>query len=146
MKVEKSIEITALPEKVWSFLIKPEKVLLWYTPLQRFEYTTEQRAIEGAPLYFEEKVAGRLMKLDCIVTECIENKRFAFKMISGSMMKSYQERWIVAVTPRGCRFTFMEQGEMPYGFFNKIIDPLAEVMSGSIIKKMLNRLKSLAEI
>lgn len=146
MKVEKSVEITALPEKVWSFLIKPEKVLLWYTPLQKFEYPTEQHAVDGAPLYFEEKVAGRLMKLNCVVTECIENKRFAFKMTSGSMMKSYQERWIVEATPRGCRFTFIEQGEMPYGFLNRIIDPLAEVMSGSVIKKMLDRLKNLIEL
>ena len=146
MKVEKSVEITALPEKVWSFLINPEKVLLWYIPLQKFEYTTEQHAIEGASLYFEEKVAGRLMKLNCVVTECIESKRFIFKMTSGSMMKTYQERWIVSATPRGCRFTFMEEGEMPYGFFNKIVDPLAEVMSGLIIKKMLERLKSLEEI
>ena len=146
MRVEKSVEITALPEKVWSFLINPDKVLLWYTPLQKFEYTSEQHAIEGTPLYFEEKVAGRLMKFNCVVTECIENKCFAFKMTSGSMMKSYEERWTVSATPGGCRFTFMEQGEMPYGFINKIINPFAEVMSGSIIKKMLNRLKSLVEI
>ena len=85
------------------------------------------------------------MELNCVVTKCIENEHFAFKMTSGNMMKSYEERWTVLATPHGCRFIFMEQGELPYGFINKIIDPLAGIMSGSIIKKMLNSLKYLVE-
>ena len=43
MKVQKTIEITASPEIIWSFMTKPEKVLQWYLPLQKFEYTTDQR-------------------------------------------------------------------------------------------------------
>ena len=85
------------------------------------------------------------MKLDCIVTECVENERFAFKMTSGSMMKSYEERWTVETASSGSRFTFIEQGELPYGFIGKIIEPLAQSMSGSVIKKMLAKLKSLVE-
>lgn len=145
MKVEKSVEIAAIPEKVWPFLIEPEKVLQWYLPLKKFEYIGKKHCTEGASLYFEEKVAGRLMKLSCIVTECIENKRFAFKMTSGTMMKSYQESWYLEATKSGSRFTFIEQGELPYGFFSRIIEPLAQIMSGSMIKKMLAKIKSLAE-
>jgi len=145
MRVVKSIEIAVPHEEVWPFFIDPEKVLQWYIPLQRFEYSSEKHGIEGAPLYFEEKVSGRLMKLDCVVTECIENERFAFNMISGSMMKSYEERWTVETTSSGSKFTFMEQGELPYGFIGKIIEPIAKSMSGSVIKKMLVKLKNLAE-
>ena len=85
------------------------------------------------------------MKLNCIVTECIEHERFAFKMTSGSMMKSYEERWAVETTPSGSKFTFMEQGELPYGFIGRVIEPLAQRMSGSTIEKMLVKLKSLVE-
>lgn len=42
MRVLESIEITAPPEKIWSFMTEPEKVLQWYIPLQKFEYTTDQ--------------------------------------------------------------------------------------------------------
>ena len=145
MRVEKSIKIAAPPEKVWPVLIEPAKVLQWYIPLQKFEYTSEVQGCEGAPLYFEEKVAGRLMKLNCVVTECVENERFAFKMKSGSNMKSYEERWTLQSTPTGSDFTFMEQAELPYGFIGKVIGPVAERMSGSIIEKMLARLKSHTE-
>ena len=145
MRVERSIEIAAPPENIWPFLFEPEKVLQWYIPLQRFEYSSEQRGSEGACLYFEEKVAGRIMKLNCVVTECVENEEFAFKMTSGSMMKSYEERWTVEPTPTGGKFTFMEQGELPYGVIGKVIEPLAQSISGSTIEKMLTKLKSLVE-
>ena len=145
MKVERSVEIAASPEKIWPFLVEPEKILQWYIPLQRFEYSSEQRSSIGAPLCFEEKVAGRLMKLSCVVTEWVENERFAFRMTSGSMMKRYEERWTVATTSSGSKFTFMEQGELPYGIVGKVIEPLAQRMSGSTIDKILVKLKSLVE-
>jgi uncharacterized protein YndB with AHSA1/START domain len=145
MRVEKSIEIAAPPEKVWPFLAEPNKVLEWYIPLQKFEYTSEQRGGVGAPLYFEEKVAGQLMKLNCEVTEWVENEKLAFKMTSGKGMKSYEEIWTIKATPSGSKFTFTEQGELPYGTISKLIEPLAQCMSGATINKMLAKLKSLAE-
>ena len=146
MRVEKSVEVAAPPEKIWSFLIEPKKVLQWYIPLQKFEYSSDQSGNAGASLYFEEKVAGRLMKLNCVVTECIENKRFAFKMTSGSMMKSYEEKWTIENITPGCRFTFVEHGELPYGIVGKFIEPFVQRMSGSTIDKMLSKLKSLVEV
>jgi uncharacterized protein YndB with AHSA1/START domain len=145
MRVEKSIEIAAPPEKIWPFLAEPNKVLEWYIPLQKFEYTSEQRGGVGAPLYFEEKVAGQLMKLNCEVTEWVENEKLAFKMTSGKGMKSYEEIWTIKATPSGSKFTFTEQGELPYGTIGKLIEPLAQCMSGATINKMLAKLKSLAE-
>jgi len=53
MRVERSVEIAAPPEKVWPFLIEPRKVLQWYIPLQSFEYSSEKHGIEGTPLYFQ---------------------------------------------------------------------------------------------
>ena len=99
----------------------------------------------GAPFYFEERVAGRLMKLNCVVTEWVENERFAFRMTSGNMMKSYEERWTAEATPSGSRFTFMEQGELSLGIIGRIMGPLAQRSSGATIEKMLTKLKSLVE-
>jgi uncharacterized protein YndB with AHSA1/START domain len=145
VRVERFIEIAAPPEKVWTFLSKPAMVLEWYIPLQRFEYISEKQSVKGAPIYFEEKVAGRLMKLVCVVTESVENTRFAFKMTSGNAMKSYEEIWTIEPIPNGSKFLFEERGELPYGFIGKIIEPLAQSMSGFVIGKMLTKLKSLVE-
>jgi len=144
MRVQRSIEIAAPPERIWPFMAEPERVLEWYIPLQRFEYTGEQRGV-GAPVYYEEKAGGMLIKLDCVVTEWVENERFAFEMTSGNMLKSYQERWTVESAPSGSRFTFMEQGELSLGIIGRIIGPLAGRSSAATMGKMLVKLKSLAE-
>ena len=145
MEVTKFIDITVPPEIIWPFMSEPTKILEWYIPLQKFEYISEQRNKVGAPFYFEEKTTGGTIKLDCVVTEWEENKRFAFKMTSGNMLKSYQERWTVETTASGSRFTFMEQGELGLGIIGKIIRPLASRSSAATIEKMLAKLKDLAE-
>jgi len=145
MIVEKSIEISASPDKIWSLMAKPEEVLKWYLPLQRFDYTSDQHGGVGAPLYFEEKAGGRVMKFDCVITEWAENEKLAFKMVSGNMAKSYEERWTIEATPTGSIFTFMEQINLGYWIFGKILVPFVKRASGATIKKMLAELKRLAE-
>ena len=146
MKVEKSIDIAATPEKIWPFLSEPEKILDWYIPLRKFEYTGEQRNKVGAPFYYEEKTTGGTIKLNCEVTELIENEMFAFRMTSGNMLKSYEEVWTVKATPSGSQLIFLENGELGLGIIGKIIGPMAQRSSAATIDKMLARLKSLAEV
>ena len=145
MEVTKAIDVTVPPETIWPFMSEPEKILEWYIPLQKFDYTSGKRNEVGAPFYFEEKTTGGIIKLNCVVTEWDKNKQFAFKMSSGNMLKTYQERWTVEAISSGSRFTFMEQGELGLGIIGKIIGTLAERGSAAKIDKMLAKLKSLAE-
>lgn len=145
MRVQRSIEIAAPPEKIWPFLVEPEKILKWYIPLQKFEYTSEQRGGVGTPFYVEEKAAGRLMKLNFAVTEWVENEKLAFSMTSGNFAKGVEHRWIVEATPSGSRFTFMIQIELPYGIIGKILGLFAQRSEESTIREMLVKLKSLVE-
>jgi len=41
MRVERSVEIAAPPEKIWPFLVEPEKILEWCITFEKFEYTGE---------------------------------------------------------------------------------------------------------
>jgi uncharacterized protein YndB with AHSA1/START domain len=145
MRVQRSIEIAVPPEKIWPFLIEPDKILKWFYLLQKFEYTSEQRSGVGTPFYYEEKSAGRLMKLNYRVTEWVENERLAFSMTSGPLKKNDQI-WSIESTPSGSRFTLIEDIEMPWGIIGKIMEAL---FVGSIVGKhldeMLANLKSLAE-
>ena len=145
MIVEKSIEVSASPDKIWSLIANPEEVLKWYLPLQKFDYQSDQQGVVGAPFYFEEEAGGGVMKLDCVITEWVENESIAFKMVSGNMVKSYEERWTIETTSSGSMFTFMEQMELGYWILGKIIAPFVKRSSGATIKKMLAELKRLAE-
>ena len=145
MKVQGSIDIAAPPQKIWPFLVEPEKILKWCITFEKFEYTGDQRSGVGTPFYFEEKAAGRLMKLNFTVTEWVENERLAFSKTSGNFVKGYEQRWTVEATPSGSKFTFMEEIELPYGIVGKIIGLFARRSSEATLRDMLAKLKSLVE-
>ena len=145
MKVQKSIEIAAPPDKIWPFLVEPEKILKWCITFLKFEYTGEQRSGVGTTFYLEEKAGGRLMKLNFRITEWVENNRVAFSMISGTFVKGYEQSWTVEATQSGSRFTFIEEVKLPYGIIGKIMGLFAQRGSEATVGKMLPKLKSLAE-
>jgi len=145
MKVQRYIDIAAPPEKVWPFLVEPEKILKWFNLLRKFEYTGEKRSGAGTTFYYEEKSSGQLMKLNYKVTEWAENRKIAFGVTSGSLKKDDQV-WSIETTPLGSRFTMFEDLEMPMGIFGKIIGALfGEKMIGKNIEKILANLKRMAE-
>jgi uncharacterized protein YndB with AHSA1/START domain len=145
MKVQRSIEIAAPPQKIWPFLVEPEKILKWFNLLRKFEYTGDKRSGVGTTFYYEEKSGGQLMKLNYAVTEWIENKKLAFSVTSGSLKKDNQV-WSIEATPSGSRFTMFEDLEMPMGIIGKIIGALfGGMMIGKNMEKILANLRSLAE-
>ena len=147
MIVKKSIEIAAPPEKIWPFMVEPDNILKWCITFRKFEYSGEKRRGEGTPLYIEEKAGPMpLMQLNFVVTELVENKRFAFKLTSGNMTRKYEQSWSIESIPSGSRFTFVEDFELPYGIFGKLFGPLAQRSSGATVKKMLAILKELVEV
>ena len=145
MIVQRSIEIGATPEKIWPFLVEPEKILKWFNLLKKFEYTGDKRRGAGTTFYYEEKSSGQLMKLNYKVTEWVENKRLAFSVTSGSLKKDDQV-WSIEATPTGSRFTMYEDLEMPMGIIGKVIGALfGEMMIGKSMEKILANLKKMAE-
>ena len=145
MEVQQSIDISASPEKIWDFLVEPEKILVWCITFKKFEYTSEQHSGIGTTFYVEEKAGGPLMKLKFEVIEWVENEGLAFKMTSGSGVKSYEQRWSISPTQSGSIFTFMEQIELPLGFIGKLIGKFIQRSSESHVKQMLAKLKNSAE-
>ena len=145
MKIQRSIEIASPPEKIWPFLVQPEKILKWCIFLQKFEYTGEQHSGVGTPFYSEEKAGGRLMKLNFVVTEWVQNKSVACRMTSGNFLKGYEQRSTIEATPSGSRFTYIEESKLPYGVIGKILGLFARSSSEAHVKEMLAKLKSLAE-
>ena len=145
MRVERSIEIVAPPEKIWPFLVEPEKIMQWFTLLRKFEYTGEQKSGVGTPFYYEEKSGPQLMKLHYVVTEWVENERLVFVMTSGPAKRDDQI-WSVEATPPGSRFTLAEDYEMSWGVIGKLMEKLVVGrIIGKHLEEILANLKSLAE-
>jgi uncharacterized protein YndB with AHSA1/START domain len=145
MKVCKSIEIAAPPEKIWPFLTEPDKIFKWCITFKKFEYTSETHSGVGTTFYLEEKAGGPYMKLNFTITEWVKNERVAFIMTSGNFLKGYNQSWTVENIPAGSRFTFMEEVRLPYGIIGKSMEFFGKHGSETTVGKMLSRLKSLAE-
>ena len=145
MRVQKSIDISAPTERVWPFFVEPEKVLQWCFTYKKFEYSGDRRSGVGTPVYVEEQAGGSLMKIHFEATEWKENEKLAWRMVSGTGVKSYRQVFSLEAIPSGSRFTFMEEVELPMGIIGKLIGLIAEQMSKATVDKMQLKLKALAE-
>ena len=146
MKVQGSIDIAAPPEKIWPFLIEPEKILKWVITFKKFEYTSEQRNGVGTPIYVEEKAGPTpLMKLNFKVTEWVENERLAYSMSSGSGVKRYEISETIEAAPAGSKFTFMENVEMPWGIVGKLLESVGRRTAEGHLQECLAELKTIVE-
>lgn len=139
-----SIEINVPPEKIWPYLTEPEKTKKWFTHLKEFRYTSPQKG-EGTTFFWKERSGKREFDLNFITTEWKENRVFGFKMTSGDFLKSYEERWAIEPTQSGCRFSFNDHIELPWGPVGKIIGAFAKKKSEADGKEILSNLKKIAE-
>ena len=146
MRIQRAIEIAAPPEKIWPFLVEPEKIMQWFTLLKKFEYTGEQRSGVGTSFYYEEKNGPMLMKLSYEVTEWVEKERLAFRMTSGPASTSRDDQvWAIEPTSSGSRVTITEEYEAAWSIVNKILGATLNMMIGRSIQKILVNLKHVVE-
>jgi uncharacterized protein YndB with AHSA1/START domain len=145
MRVQKSIEVNVPIDIVWPYFVEPEKIMQWCITFKRFEYTSNQHSGLGTPVYIEEQAGGPLMKMKFEIAEWKENEAVTLRMVSGPMMKSYEQFWKLETTPSGSRINFREDIEFSLGVFGKLLDSIEGRASVGTIDKMLVKLKSLLE-
>ena len=145
MKIEKSIEIAAIPEKIWPFLIDPVKIRMWFDTFKKCEYTSEKRSGTGTTYYVEEKVPGPLRKINFIVKSWNENERLTLEMTSGKNINSYEIQWNLEAAQSGTIFHFVEDIGMPFGIIGKILGVMGQRTADKMVEGMLTKLKNLSE-
>jgi hypothetical protein len=89
MKLEKSIDIAAPPENVWSVITKRENLFAVDRLIKKFDFVGEQPGGVGKMFYMEKETEGRLIRSLCIFTEWEENRKFAFRQFLGGDVKGY---------------------------------------------------------
>lgn len=145
MDVHRSIAIAAPPERVSPFLVEPDKVMRWFVGLHEFRYLDDGSPGVGTRVHMEEKVVGPMLKEDFELTEWHVNRRLRFHMTSGSGVKADEQLWSLDPTGEGCRFTFDEHVELPYGPIGSVLGAIGERSLKSHVSEMLLRLKMVAE-
>ena len=144
MYVTMSVEIEASPERVWEFLVDPEKAKQWFHALKKYEWTSEPGGV-GSTFTWLEEASGRTYEIDFKTTEWEPARVFGFSMVRGDFFKSYDERWVIEPTEGGSRFTFNDRIGFPYGPFGNIIGWFAARTARKTGTEILADLKRLAE-
>ena len=146
MKLQRSIEIKATPDKIWSFLVEPENIMKWCEPINVIRYTSQNRGGLQSTFYFEEKAIEQIMKLHFVVTEWVPNRSVAFKMTSGNLVRDYTQRYTIETIPSGNRVTCVEEVTLPFGFMGKFVGLFRRFISNHLLEKMLLNLKLVTEV
>ena len=144
MLVSMSVDLEAPPERVWPYLVEPDKTMAWFTAVKKFDWTSEPGGV-GSTFYWLEEAAGREYNIYFETTEWEPNHVFGYRMTEGDFFKSYDERWVIDETPDGSRFTFNDHIEFPYGPIGKIIGWFAARNARAEGAKILENLKRLVE-
>jgi uncharacterized protein YndB with AHSA1/START domain len=144
MRLQKSVEIAAVPEKVWPFLVKPAEIMRWFTLLRKFEFIGSRQSGPGTSFYYEEKSGPQIMKLSYVVTEWAEPKRLVFVLTSGPLKKDDQV-WNLEAIPVGTKFTIVEDFEISGGIAGRMLNSFLARAIGRRIEKIQLNLKRLVE-
>jgi hypothetical protein len=145
MKMHSSIEIAAAAEKIWPFLVEPEKILKWATTVKKIYFTSDQCSGLNTTFYFEERAATPLVKLNLVVTEWVVNEKVTFKMTSSNSVKDYEQKYTIEAIPSGSRFTCYEYVKLPYGIIGRVIGLFRRSISEMYLKRILIKLRCLVE-
>lgn len=143
---EKSIQIAAPPEAVWTCLTHPSWIEKWWTALREYHYTSELHSGLGMTFVVEEKVGmGPPLKIKFEVTRWAKPKWITFKMVSGTGAQSYEISWTLEPVEGGTLFNYVEHLTLSDGFMDRVWGKLGRRSGMAHIEGNLRSLKTLAE-
>lgn len=145
MKVEKSVNISASPDKIWPYLTEPQKMKMWFDTFKKVEFLNKKHSGLGTTYYIEEKVPGPLRKINFEAVNWDENKRLTLRMTSGVGVKSYEINWELKAEQSDTIFYFTEDVGMPFGIIGSIMGILGQKTADKMVEGMLLNLKKISE-
>jgi uncharacterized protein YndB with AHSA1/START domain len=122
-KLTRSIEIEASPEKVFAFTISDKMNDVWGKWMEG-KWTSKGPVRVGSIGHFVAKPDFKIKgEWDEEVTEFEENKKIAMRTVEGSKLKM-SLTGSLEPTAKGTKVTYVEDYEVPYSVFGKLIDTL----------------------
>jgi uncharacterized protein YndB with AHSA1/START domain len=145
-KLEREIEIDAPPEDVYAVLTDPDCLGEWVTIQEELEEAPKGRDLEaGDTLRQRMKVAGQRFKLQWTVIEAEHPSRVVWE---GSGPVGSKARAVYDLADNGnggCRFSYMNEYDMPGGLAGKLAGSAIMKASGPEADRSLERLKEMVE-
>jgi uncharacterized protein YndB with AHSA1/START domain len=142
--LEKSIEIAAPPEIVWSIVADPSFVPKLYPHIISVTPSHSRIATVGKSVTITAKIAGRRMQASLIATEVVPNKKFSYNHLPDGFLDKYLCSIVLEPTKKGTRMTESAEFEAHAGYLGKTVSAL--VTHRLVRQNILESLKNVKEI
>jgi hypothetical protein len=103
MVIRDSIEVNATPEAIFRFFEEMDaRYLRWHPDHRLFRWVRGQRLEEGNVFYFEEQIAGKLLKKQVVLTRVVPNECISFSPTFW-VMRVFLPRMTFRIEPQASR-------------------------------------------
>jgi carbon monoxide dehydrogenase subunit G len=144
MKVERTVELSASPERVYELVMDPSRLSDWVTIHHHLEGTPPDRLERGSKLTQWLRIAGRRFKVRWTVVENEPRSRVVWE---GRGPVATHARVEYRFTPNGAgtRFSYVNEYDLPGGPLGRLAGRTVARVTAKELDATLQRLKSLVE-
>lgn len=145
MKVERSIEIAATPERIYAIIMDPACLERWVTIHAALEQAPDGQLERGSELTQRLQLAGRGFTVHWKV---IENRPARKVVWEGRGPMRSHAGVTYELTPDGAggtRFTYTNEFALPGGPLGRVAGPVVRRVTAGELDRSLDRLRSLVE-
>jgi carbon monoxide dehydrogenase subunit G len=144
MKAERTVDLTAPPERVYDLVMDPDRLDEWVTIHDHLEDAPSGQLEEGSQLTQCLKLAGSKFKVRWTV---VQNDRCRRVVWEGKGPVASHARVIYEFEPNreGTRFSYANEYELPGGPLGRLAERTVSRMTKKALDGSLQRLKQLVE-
>jgi carbon monoxide dehydrogenase subunit G len=144
MKVERTVNIAAPPERVYDVVMDPYRLADWVTIHHALEGSPPERLRQGATLTQVLKLAGSRFHVRWRVVENEPCKRVVWEG-RGPVASHARVVYGFAENGNGTRFSYMNEYDLPGGMLGRVASRAVSRVTEKELRGSLNRLKRLLE-
>jgi ligand-binding SRPBCC domain-containing protein len=146
-RIQVGVVIKAPVSNVWNYYTDIDKLQEWIPGgnIVKFEWLSPPPKSVGSRFRVSVRVAGRVSTWIAEMTEMVENKKSAYKLVEGDL-KLYEDSFEFEPVNEETKVTDRINYELPYSLLGKLLDILTvENSIRSDMQAMLERLKTNVE-
>jgi uncharacterized protein YndB with AHSA1/START domain len=144
MKVERTIQLAASPERVYELVMDPARLEDWVTIHHRLEDAPDGKLEQGSKLTQWLKLAGQKFRVRWTVVENEPCEHVVWEG-SGPVASRAKVEYDFAREDHGTRFTYLNEYHLPGGPLGTLAGKTVSRLTASALDGSLQRLRSLVE-
>jgi uncharacterized membrane protein len=145
VRIEKSIEIRASPEKAWEMLAF-DKAVEWMDGWKNVKYTSEISTPEDKYKVGTTALITEHVKYDFEITESLKNEKIVWHSAGGRAKPEMIRSYTLKPTETGTMVTSVFDYTSPFSVLGKIVDKTGgQRIAQKDVEKSLEKLKRILE-